>query len=146
MVLLIHTLTQYKSGFQIIFEGHQKKDRRQINCRNYSVRNNLRYTSMSWEHKKILFVLCIVLHFSLLLLSHHDMQRIDIFFYVYIFHIIALFTHRLDHVDINHHTILYQFKTYYDRQIFSVINIYCVIICYVKSAVPPPTTTLKVLF
>jgi len=52
---------------------HATKALQGINCRNDSVRNNLRSTSMSWEHKKILFVLCIVLHFTLLLLSHHVM-------------------------------------------------------------------------
>jgi len=52
------------------------------NCINDSVRNNLRYTSMFWEHKKILFILCIGLHFSLLLLSYqyHVMQHIGIIF------------------------------------------------------------------
>ena len=64
---------------------------------------------MSWENKKILFVLCIVLHFNLLLLSHLVMYHIGIVLFSRLY-IIALFTHRLDHIDINHHTILYQFN------------------------------------
>ena len=72
---------------------------------------------MSWEQKKILFVLIllwIVLYISLLLLSHNVTQHIGLIFFhahIFLFQIISLFTHRLDHVDINYHTILYQFNT-----------------------------------